>query len=96
MLPRRELKAGGHPGQDALHPDPHELDGAPGHDVRLEAVVTQIGEQLQHRLVLRHPARARGRHHVGRLDKALDDAAAKGWIVADMKRDWKVIYPFQR
>ena len=32
--------------------------------------------------------------HVGRLDKALDEAAAKSWTVVDMKRDWKVIYPF--
>jgi len=33
---------------------------------------------------------------VGRLDKALDEAAAKGLVVVDMKRDWTVIYPFQR
>jgi phosphoglycolate phosphatase-like HAD superfamily hydrolase len=31
--------------------------------------------------------------HVGRLDKALDEAAARGWTVVDMKRDWKVVYP---
>jgi phosphoglycolate phosphatase-like HAD superfamily hydrolase len=30
---------------------------------------------------------------IGRLDKGLDEAAAKGWTVVDMKRDWKVIYP---
>jgi phosphoserine phosphatase len=30
---------------------------------------------------------------VGRLDKALDQAAANRWVVIDMKRDWKVIYP---
>jgi hypothetical protein len=30
---------------------------------------------------------------VGRLDKGLDQARAKGWTVVDMKRDWKVIYP---
>ncbi|MDR3590853.1 MAG: HAD family hydrolase [Negativicutes bacterium] len=29
---------------------------------------------------------------VGRLDKALDEAQAKGWTVVDMKKDWKVIY----
>ena len=34
--------------------------------------------------------------HIGKLDKALDEATAKGWAVVDMKRDWKVIYPFQR
>jgi len=31
---------------------------------------------------------------VGRLDKALDEATAKGWAVADMKRDWKRVFPF--
>jgi phosphoserine phosphatase len=30
---------------------------------------------------------------VGRLDKGLDEAQAKGWTVVDMKKDWKVIYP---
>ena len=33
--------------------------------------------------------------HIGRLDKGLDEAAANGWTVIDMKKDWKVIYPFQ-
>lgn len=31
--------------------------------------------------------------HIGTLDKALDEANTKGWIVVDMKRDWKVVYP---
>ncbi|MER2265452.1 HAD family hydrolase [Methylobacterium oxalidis] len=31
----------------------------------------------------------------GRLDKALDAAAANNWAVMDMKRDWKVIFPFE-
>lgn len=31
----------------------------------------------------------------GRLDKALDEATAKGWTVVDMKRDWKVVFPFE-
>lgn len=29
----------------------------------------------------------------GRLDKALTDAPAKGWIVVDMKNDWKDVFP---
>ena len=29
---------------------------------------------------------------MGRLDKGLDEAQAKGWTVVDMKQDWKVIY----
>jgi len=33
--------------------------------------------------------------HVGQLDKALDEAMAKGWTVVDMKRDWKRIFPFE-
>jgi phosphoserine phosphatase len=31
--------------------------------------------------------------HIGKLDKALDDASTKGWTIVDMKRDWKTIYP---
>ena len=34
--------------------------------------------------------------HIGRLDKALDEANTKGWTVVDMKKDWKVIYPFEK
>lgn len=30
---------------------------------------------------------------IGRLDKALDEANARGWTVVDMKRDWKTIFP---
>ncbi len=32
---------------------------------------------------------------IGRLDKGLDEAKAKGWTVVDMKQDWKIIYPYQ-
>jgi hypothetical protein len=30
---------------------------------------------------------------VGHLDKALDEARDRGWIVVDMKRDWRTIFP---
>ena len=30
---------------------------------------------------------------IGKLDKALDEANAKGWTVVDMKNDWKTILP---
>lgn len=33
--------------------------------------------------------------HIGRLDKGLDEAKERGWTVIDMKKDWKVIYPFE-
>lgn len=30
--------------------------------------------------------------HIGRLDKALDEANARGWTVVDMKRDWTHVF----
>ena len=30
--------------------------------------------------------------HIGKLDKALDEAPKRGWLVVDMKNDWKTIY----
>lgn len=33
---------------------------------------------------------------VGKLDKAWDEATRRGWLVVDMKRDWGVIYPFEK
>ncbi len=30
---------------------------------------------------------------IGRLDKGLDEARAKGWTVVDMRKDWKVVFP---
>jgi len=32
---------------------------------------------------------------IGKLDKALDEAKAKGWTVVDMKNDWKTIFPLE-
>jgi len=29
--------------------------------------------------------------HIGKLDKALDEANAKGWPIVGMKDDWKTI-----
>jgi len=31
--------------------------------------------------------------HVGTLDKVLDSAAKNDWIVVDMKKDWKTVFP---
>ena len=33
--------------------------------------------------------------HIGRLNNALDEANKNGWTVVDMKKDWKVVFPFQ-
>jgi phosphoserine phosphatase len=33
---------------------------------------------------------------IGKLNRGLDEASDRGWIIADMKKDFKVIYPFER
>jgi phosphoserine phosphatase len=33
---------------------------------------------------------------IGRLDKAWNEAAERGWTIIDMKQDWKVIFPFEK
>ena len=33
--------------------------------------------------------------HIGKLDKALDEATAKGWTVVDMKQEWKKVFSFE-
>jgi hypothetical protein len=33
---------------------------------------------------------------IGHLDKALDEANAKGWTVVDMKNDWRTVFPTAR
>jgi phosphoserine phosphatase len=31
--------------------------------------------------------------HIGQLARGLDEGPKRGWVIADMKRDWKTIYP---
>jgi hypothetical protein len=33
--------------------------------------------------------------HIGRLNKALDDVKIRGWVVVDMKNDWKTIFTLE-
>jgi phosphoserine phosphatase len=33
--------------------------------------------------------------HVGTLNKALDQADAKGWVIVDMKKDWGKMFPWK-
>ncbi|MGI9456671.1 MAG: haloacid dehalogenase-like hydrolase, partial [Aeoliella sp.] len=59
---------------------------------------TAAGEGPRFCLLVHHTDAERewayDRHsHVGRLDKALDEAIKRSWPVVDMKRDWKVIFP---
>ena len=32
--------------------------------------------------------------HIGRLDKALDEAERRGRTVVDMKKEWQRVFPF--
>lgn len=34
--------------------------------------------------------------HVGRLNTGLDLAPRLGWLLIDMKKDWKVVFPYER
>jgi len=34
--------------------------------------------------------------NIGRLDKGLDEANARGWTVVSMKNDWKTVFPLER
>jgi hypothetical protein len=52
-------------------------------------------------LIVHHTDAARewayDRHsHVGRLNKALVEAAERGWVVVDMKTDWNRVFAFQK
>jgi len=62
---------------------------------------TAAGDGARFALIVRHTDAERERAYdrrssIGRLDKALDEANARQWTVVDMKRDWKVIFPFQK
>jgi phosphoglycolate phosphatase-like HAD superfamily hydrolase len=60
---------------------------------------TTIGQPTHLGLIVHHTDAEREYAYdrdskVGRLDKALDAAPTNGWIVVDMKRDWKTVFPF--
>lgn len=59
---------------------------------------TGSGRGLRFCMLVRHTDADREwaydrKSHVGRLDKALDEAKRNGWTVVDMKQDWNSIYP---
>ena len=59
---------------------------------------TTAGERPSFGLILHHTDPEREYAYdrdsaVGRLDKALDDALDKGWIVINMKKDWNRVFP---
>ncbi len=62
---------------------------------------TKAGEGLRLGLFLHHTDADREyaydrQSHVGKLDKVLDMAKKNDWIIVDMKRDWKRVFPFDR
>lgn len=59
---------------------------------------TMAGDGLRMGLFVHHTDADREyaydrKSHVGTLDKALDQAAAAGWHIVDMKNDWKTVFP---
>ena len=63
--------------------------------------VTAAGEGRRLTLIVHHDDAEREfaydrQSHIGKLDKAWDEAKAGNWIVVSMKSDWKRIYPFQK
>jgi hypothetical protein len=61
---------------------------------------TAAGGGARLMLIVRHDDAEREyaydrKSRIGHLDKALDEADAKGWTVVSMKNDWKKIFPFE-
>jgi phosphoglycolate phosphatase-like HAD superfamily hydrolase len=54
-----------------------------------------LGILIHHTDTLREYAYDRN-SKIGQLNIALDQAPQRGWVVVDMKNDWKVIFPFQK
>jgi hypothetical protein len=52
----------------------------------------RLGLLLHHDDAVREFAYDRA-SHVGKLVRGLDEAAARGWVVVGMKRDWKQVFP---
>lgn len=52
----------------------------------------RLGLIVHHTDAEREYAYDRG-SHIGKLEKGLDAAKEKGWIISDMKSDWNTIYP---
>ena len=67
-------------------------------DLEMLQWATRAGDRRRFGLIVHHTDAEREyaydrNTHVGRLDLALDAAKVNGWTVADMKTDWKEIFP---
>jgi len=61
---------------------------------------TAAGKGARYMLIVHHTDAEREwaydrKSKIGHLDKALDESLNRGWTMVDMKKDWKIIYPFQ-
>ncbi|MEO1202409.1 MAG: HAD family hydrolase [Pseudomonadota bacterium] len=59
---------------------------------------TTAGDGLRFGLLIHHTDAEREwaydrDSHIGRLDRGLDEADARGWTLVDMADDWKVVFP---
>jgi len=59
---------------------------------------TTAGEGPRLGVILHHDDAAREvaydrKSHIGRLDRGLDEAGRRGWVLVSMKDDWRTIYP---
>lgn len=62
---------------------------------------TTAGNGARFALIVHHTDAAREwtydrQSSIGKLDKALDEATAKGWTIVDMKNDWKRVFSFEQ
>ena len=62
---------------------------------------TTAGSGLRFGMIIHHTDAEREwaydrQSRIGRLDKGLDEAKAKGWTVVDMKSDWSQIFNFEK
>ena len=67
--------------------------GSGGARLRRDTPHNRFGLIVHHTDGIREYAYDRN-SHIGKLDKALDEAPKRGWTVVDMKNDWKTIFPF--
>jgi phosphoglycolate phosphatase-like HAD superfamily hydrolase len=63
--------------------------------------VTAAGEGRRLMLLVHHDDAQREyaydrQSHVGKLDKALDEARARNWVVVSMRSDWRRVFGFER
>ena len=70
-------------------------------DLEMLQWTTMAGGQRRFGLIVHHTDAEREYAYdrntdFGKLDVALDAAAVNKWTVVDMKKDWKVIFPFER